>query len=198
MGPRRARLEATFQTHNFLWSDFEDIWKRLGEREKTDHGLYTAALVLLSSCLEAHANYLGTSAFPAEWARIRDYLRRAERRGVVARVDYLAQLLAVDLDRSRDPYAALLDLERRRHRLVHPELEVINEVVEFVDAATLNPPDTSYYEIASPVFLKRAREAVESVASALQKAAFKKFPSRVFSARPFSGIIGLRGVSIEE
>ena len=197
MEKRRAKLEAKFQTHNFLWIDLEDIWKRMGDRQTTDHGLFTAALVLLSSCLEAHANFLGASAFPDQWTKIRDYLRTAPRRGVVGRVDYLAELLGVHLDRSQDPFAALVELERRRHQLVHPELEVIEKVVEFVDAATLEPPDTAYYEIASPEFLSRARKSVEAVSSALQKAAFEKFPRRVFGDHPFSGVLGMRGISIE-
>src|SRR5881227_1806330 len=129
---RTARLEGEFHTHNFLWSDLEDIWKRLGDRELTDHGLYTAALVLLSRCLEAHANFLGATLFPSEWEGIANYLRTAKRRGVVGRVDYLAELLGVELDRSREPYSLLVDLEKRRHRLVHPEPELINKAVEFV------------------------------------------------------------------
>ena len=194
---RRAKLEGTFQTHNLLWFDLEDIWKLLGDRETTDHGLFTAALILLSSCLEAHANFLGESAFQKQWKDIRLYLRNSKRRGVVARVDYLAELLNVALDRSRDPYAALVELEKKRHKLVHPELEVIKQDVEFVDASGLEAPDTQYYEIASPDFLKRARAAVESVATVLQEAAFAQHPHVIFGAMPFSGVIGMRGVSIE-
>jgi hypothetical protein len=197
MTARWAKRQATFHTHEFLWSDLEDLWRLIEDEPQAARGVFTGTLVLLFACFEAHLNFLGETLFPDIWKQTRLHFGRPPHRGTLGKLAYLAAKLSLPLDRSRKPYSTVAELQRRRHMLVHPLVENREHRVEFKDASELRLSESRYDRIATQRFLLRARAAVQEMADRLQKAAFEQFPGKVFGQRAFSGFLGVRGVSIE-
>jgi hypothetical protein len=194
---RWAKREATFYTHSFLWSDFEEVWKLLGTRDDIYRGLFTSALILLYSCLEAHLNFLGTVLFPDQWAEEREFFGGKPYRGTLGKLRFLADQLDVTIDKGRAPYTTLRQLEKRRHQLVHPHLEQGEERMQFTDPRELQPLKSAYNGLIRRDFLRSARSAVEEVANLLQRAAFKKYRGKVLGEHAFSLPLSVRGITIE-
>lgn len=193
MTTKRAKREATFYTHEFLWSDLDDLWVLIEEDRKAPRGLFTSALVLLFACFEAHLNFLGETLFPDVWVNARQHFGRPPHRGTLGKFTYIANRLGLKVDRARKPYSTVAELQRRRHKLVHPLIESREHLVEFRDAGELRAPETRYDRIAEYGFLMKSRPAVQEMAGLLQRAAFEQFPGKIFGARAFTGVMGIRG-----
>jgi hypothetical protein len=98
-----AKREALYYTHEFLWSDLDDVFGLLRTRNETPRGLFTAALVLTYSCFEAHLNFIGETLFPEAWSQERRTFSVPPYRGTLGKLAFLANKLGVAIDRGRKP-----------------------------------------------------------------------------------------------
>jgi hypothetical protein len=194
---RLATREGKFFTHQELWYDLQDILAILEADQHPRRGLFTAAIVLIYACLEAHVNFLGQELYPGLWQDDKDGVGDPRLRGTLAKVAFLYERLGIPLDRTRASYSILRQLKRRRDQFAHPRIETRSHRVTVEEANRLRPIDSEYSRLLTRSFVRRALKAVTETASVLQAAAHEQFPHKILGPQAFVGILGIRGVSID-
>lgn len=197
MTERIATREGKFFTHQELWYDLEDILTLLEADQQPHRGLFTAAIVLIYACLEAHINFLGQELYPDLWQAEKNGAGDPRIRGTLAKVAFLSERLGTPLDRNQACYSTLRLLKRRRDKFAHPRIETRSHRVTVKEANRLRPIDSEYSRLLTRSFVRRALKAVTDTADVLQAAAHEQFPHQILGPRAFVGILGIRGVSID-
>lgn len=197
MTERIATREGKFFTHQELWYDLEDILTLLEADQQPRRGLFTAAIVLIYACLEAHINFLGQELYPDLWQAEKNGAGDPRIRGTLAKVAFLSERLGTPLDRKQACYSTLRLLKRRRDQFAHPRIETRSHRVTVEEANRLRPIDSEYSRLLTRSFVRRALKAVTDTADVLQVAAHEQYPHKILGPRAFVGILGIRGVSID-
>jgi hypothetical protein len=151
---------------------------------------------------EAYLNYLGPRVCPNEWADERTYFGGdgGERyRGTLGKLHRLADEAGVVLEKGRRPYQTVVELDRRRDRLVHGRHEEFDYVVEFKDPKYIPDPEPQIYGLADSASLARAMTDVSAICDELHKRCQELAGEHAISGgAAFVGMIGHHGGSIIE
>ncbi|MGD0993490.1 MAG: hypothetical protein ABR998_13575 [Gemmatimonadales bacterium] len=197
--PGRARITGEHFTHRYLWSVAQTLGSQASAAEEGQGVLRLAEMLFTYLAFEAYLNYLGARLCPQEWANEREFFGSGQFHGTVGKAEYLAHQLSVDLAPGKRPLQTVVELDRRRDKLVHGRTESLDREVTFKDPAELSSVEPEIHTLADEKFLGRALEDVEVCCDALHAAAIAKVGLRALLAqRAFVGMIAHQGGTILE
>lgn len=189
-GPVRVRLQGESYPHRHLWYVVLDNLRDAIEEDPErliSNGV--AALLVTHSCFEAYLNFAGELLFEATWDE-HDRLRVEEKLKLIARE------LSVELDKSRPPLQAVMELNRWRNRMVHARIARYTEVAEFRHPGEIQNLTGKMFDEVTEVFIGRARDDVKELCDTLQAEAHRQHPVKFIGPGAFEGILGQAGGNI--
>ena len=197
--PGRARITGEHFTHRYLWLAAVELRERGRSEEKGNGILIMAAMLFVYLAFEAYLNDVGLRLYPEMWGDEKSTFRTGDYRGTLGKAEYLRSALKLDFARGRRPFQTIVELDRRRDRLVHGHTEVLDREVRFSDPRQLDSVRAEVEGFSDSTFLARAFEDTEAFCDTLQAAAQAvRGHGTIWSPRAFRGMTMHQGGSILE
>lgn len=183
-----ARYEATFHTHKELWIAARH-YQRLRQKDwRAGKHLDMATMLFVFLALEAYANYLGQVVASDAWKN-----ERTRFDGPLAKVDYLAEICGLSIEKGRRPYQTLCALHKLRNRLAHGRPESFErEGKPSGDGAAFLESEIS--RAVSIDAADRALHDFETFVEDLHAAALRTFPSKRLDRIALDGLTAVGSV----
>ncbi len=109
--------------HEILWSASSDL-------SAPDCDKPLPALLLVHAAFEAYINYLGIRVAPEVWADERARFTMTPYRGVLGKLNWLCEALAVEQNWGAEPWQSLKGLDGWRNRVVHGKADDSEDLLE--------------------------------------------------------------------
>lgn len=162
---RRTKVKGVTYHHRILWSVGGRLIQHADEDPDRRWYGYFSALLVTFFAFEGFLNYIGEELYPREWEDEKELFSSGSRRGTKGKLEFLAERLAVPLDRGRRPYQSLSELSAFRHTMVHSRHDKIDD--EIVTSLEEIGRDSMVPQIASKEETSRIRSDVEKLADGL-------------------------------
>ena len=154
-------------------------------------------MLLAFAALEAYLNYLGPELCPDAWVDEKATFSSGKYRGTLGKLALLLERCELDVDRGREPWQTLKELNTRRDKLMHPRSEEWDRSVEFADPSEIRRIDPEFFALVDDAFLDKAMSSIEAVCSPLHSAAREIIgDGPALGPSAFRGMVGHQGGSL--
>lgn len=187
---RLTHISGEHFTHRTLWHCAQVQFDNAKKEEEGSFCLNLAASLFIYLAFEAFLNYIGEKAYPEVWEKEKEIFNDEPYRGTLGKFRYVANDLSVAVDWSRPPAQTVKTLDKRRHKIVHPRSEIVDQSVKYSDLHKVATVDPEIYSFGDPNFVERAFNDVETLCDQLLDAAKAKYGEEVvdYSLKAFVGM----------
>ena len=187
---KKTRVTGVTHHHRLIWSAASRLISEADELPQHKWYGYLAGLLLSSFAFEGLLNYIGEELYPKIWADPRATFGLRPYRGTAGKLRFLAEQLAVPIDRSRRPYQSFSELVEFRNQMVHVRHETIDTElvtsIEEVGRTTDLPP------IAAHEPVHRIISDLEELGDSIFEAAVRSGLPRAGGSKAFGGTVSSR------
>ncbi|MBU0740787.1 hypothetical protein KKG45_01280 [bacterium] len=113
------RADDALYLHEILWRGAAHMSRLPAAGDPRPAYALLGAMMLTHSALEAYLNFVGARAAPGIWADEKAHFTATPYRGVLGKLNWLCEELAVAQDWSKPPWQSLKALDTWRNRLAH-------------------------------------------------------------------------------
>lgn len=197
--PASARLTGEIYNHRLLWHTAQFLYEEGITRKEGSHHFLLSSQLFVYLAFEGFLNSLGAIAAPNEWGQERAYFSQGVYRGTEGKLDLLATVLKVPVDKGARPYQTFTELERRRNYIVHSRPERVDQVVTASTASDLpRSKEPELFAYSDAAFVRRAFDDIESLADSLQRAAQHELGGHLlWTPRAFLGMMWHQGGTLQ-